>query len=40
MSSIEYMHGGNTKFLVFILKRRGTLLQIDVNEAEMKKNKF
>jgi hypothetical protein len=30
------MHGGNTTFLVFILKGRGTLLQIDVYEAEMK----
>jgi hypothetical protein len=30
------MHGGNTKF-VFILKGRGTLHQLDVNEAEMKK---
>jgi hypothetical protein len=32
------MHGENKKILFFILKRRGTLLQID--EAEMKKNKL
>jgi hypothetical protein len=40
MSSVEYMHGGNTTFLVFNLKGSGKLLQIDVNEAEIKKNKL